>query len=328
MAIHTAVDLGGARRIGARYGLSVTALRGILAGSVNTNYECSLEGGGRVFLRVYEEQGEAAARREMRLLSHLYSAGVAVVPPLSQIEPHDATGLPSYAGKAAAMFPWADGECLCQERVSESALEAVGAALAKIHLAGADFNEMGPGRFDAAHLMGRIDKLRALPVAGGELGEVVLRLADKLRAHMERESRSAEPAPRTLIHGDVFRDNVLWQGGKIAAILDFESASQGAMTFDLAVAMLAWCYSSTLEQGLARALVRGYVRERPLAAGEKARLYEDAIFAALRFSITRITDYELRPRGTIVYKDYRRFLGRLSFIEGLGPEGLPAFLGL
>src|SRR5436190_122417 len=75
MAIHTALDLGGARRIGACYGLSVTAIRGILAGSVNTNYECSLAGGGRVFLRIYEEQDEAGAAREHRLLKHFSAAG-------------------------------------------------------------------------------------------------------------------------------------------------------------------------------------------------------------------------------------------------------------
>jgi homoserine kinase type II len=49
---------------------------------------------------------------------------------------------------------------------------------------------------------------------------------------------------------------------------------------------------------------------------------------ALRFTVTRITDYELRPRGSVVYKDYRRFLARLLAIEALGEGGLLTRLDL
>ena len=66
----------------------------------------------------------------------------------------------------------------------------------------------------------------------------------------------------------------------------------------------------------------------PLTPEDLDRLYDDAIFAALRFSITRITDYELRPKGTGNYKDYHRFLARLATIESLGEKALPEFLGL
>jgi homoserine kinase type II len=354
MAILTVVSLEDARRIGREYGLSVSGVRGILAGSVNTNYECSLEGGGgatsgspsratgspsRAFLRVYEEQGADGAEREIRLLDHLASRGVPTVRPLRRTAAGDGATptLSSYAGKAAAMFPWIDGEVLCQRRVTESVMEQVGAALAKIHVAGAGFQGAPPSRFDTAHLFARIEKLRAQgygratkggAIQGGEIGNDVERLADKLSAHAARERARGGPAPSALVHGDVFRDNVLWSGGDMVAVLDFESASLGSVTFDLCVTMLAWCYGDTLEQGLARALARGYVRERPLTPADRERLFDDAVFAALRFSITRITDYELRPQGTGIYKNYRRFMGRLAAIERLGAEGLSGFLEL
>lgn len=339
MAVLTTVGLDDARRIGREYGLSIVALRGILAGSVNTNYECTLEGGGRVFLRVYEEQGATGAAREIRLLEHLGSRGVPTVRPLPRTAEGD-TGVPtlsSYSGKAAAIFPWVDGEVLCQKRVTEDVMEQVGRALAQIHVAGADFHGAEPSRFDAAHLRGRLEKLRAEghgrpspseAVAGGEVGADVERLAEKLLAHVERERARGGPAPAALVHGDVFRDNVLWRDGRMAAVLDFESASLGSVTFDLCVTMLAWCQGDELERPLARALCRGYVRQRPLTAADRERLHDDAVFAALRFSITRITDYELRPPGTGIYKNYRRFLQRLATIESLGPRGLREFLGL
>src|SRR5262245_26327095 len=149
MAVLTPIDLEGARRIGREHGLSIVSIRGILFGSVNTNYECLLEGGGRAFLRLYEEQDAAAAAGEIRLLEHLRRRGVPTVGPLPRqgdVESGDKT-LSSYSEKAAAMFPWVDGEILCQKRVTEDVMAQVGRALARIHVAGADFQGAEKSRF-------------------------------------------------------------------------------------------------------------------------------------------------------------------------------------
>src|SRR5262249_3448387 len=129
-------------------------------------------------------------------------------------------------------------------------------------------------------------------------------------------------------HADLFRDNVLWQGAEIRALLDFESACVESYPFDLMVTVLAWCVGDRLDPALASALVGGYQFVRPLLPDELARLHGEGCFAALRFAVTRITDFELRPRGAGVYKDYRRFVARLTELEALGPSGLSAVLGL
>ncbi len=223
-----------------------------------------------------------------------------------------------------AVFPWIEGEILCQARVTPDAAAQVGEALAHVHLAGASFPEAPPSRFGPAQLHARIRALRALALAP-ELAAVVERLAAKL-------DRCASRAPLAagwgLAHGDLFRDNVLWNDGRIAALLDFESASHESYAFDLMVTLLAWCFGDRLEPDLARAMAQGYARTRPLSEGEAARLHDEGTFAALRFSITRITDFELRPRGSGVFKDYRRFVARGEVLEALGPAGLRALLGV
>lgn len=327
MAILTPLSLLDAQRLGALFGLDVIRATGLLAGSVNSSFELELAGGGRVFLRVYEEQSHEGAAREARLLEHLSTQGVPTPRPLARVDAASEGDpgrafIAEHTGKPVVIFPWVDGEPLCQRCVTPERARRVGEALARVHLAGAAFGETRESRFNAGALEAR---LASLPWPA--LNADVRAAASELRQSLA-EGRPRAPQSLGVIHGDLFRDNVLWQGDSIAALIDFESASRGSAAFDLCVTMLAWCYGDDLDRDLVGALGRGYEGVRPLSGEERAHLYEEAIFAATRFSITRITDYELRPRGLGVFKDYRRFLARKRAIERLGPEGLLTALAL
>jgi homoserine kinase type II len=325
MATLTPLPLEDARRLGAAYGLDVTSVRGIPAGSVNSNYALTLGDGGQVFLRVYEEQQAASAAGEARLLAHLAERGVKTPRPRPLVtDAGDAAGgfIAEHAGKPVAVFPWIEGDSLCQKRVTPNAARKLGAALAEVHLAGDSFEGAPASRFGAAQLASRLRGLEAMSL-DAELSAVVARLGEDLARTADRSSPG-----QGLIHGDLFRDNVLWQDGEISALLDFESASIGSRPFDLMVTILAWCFGDTLDHELVRSLAGGYTAVRPLPEDEAAALHAEGSFAALRFSITRITDFELRPRGSGVYKDYRRFLARGAALRELGPRGLRALFGV
>ncbi len=323
MALLTPISLDDARRLGALYGLDVSAARPILAGSVNTNVELCLAGEARAFLRVYEEQTLATASGEARLLAHLAARGVATPRPLA-LRADAGNFIAEHAGKPVALFPWIDGEVLCQARVTPDAAAQVGEALARVHLAAAGLLDPPPSRFGPVELGARLDGLRAQTLAP-DLAAVVERLAARL-ADLAARAPALEGCG--LVHGDLFRDNVLWSGGRIAALLDFESASHGSYPFDLMVTLLAWCFGDGLDPALCRALAQGYARVRPMPEAEAARLHDEGSYAALRFSVTRITDFELRPRGSGVFKDYRRFLQRADALDALGPSGLRSMLGV
>ncbi|WP_437279410.1 homoserine kinase [Sorangium sp. So ce375] len=336
MAILTPLSLADARRIGALYGLEIADVRGLLAGSVNSNFALTLaDGRGQVFLRVYEEQQLAAASREARMLEHLAAGGVATPQPLRRRDAasgsEGAAFVAEHAGKPVALFPWVAGASLCQARVTPDATRRVGAALARVHLVGASFEGANTSRFDLDSLDQRLRGLRSpRPTADATaLPPDVAAAVDELTGRLERIRAAAPrtPGPQTLIHGDLFRDNVLWQAGEISALLDFESASRGSAAFDLAVTMLAWCFGDDLDPELVSALAAGYASVRPLSTEERDRFFHESVIAALRFSITRITDFELRPKGSGVYKDFRRFLARQRTLERLGPQGLLALLG-
>lgn len=273
-------------------------------GSVNSNYFVDTDR-GRFFLRVFEEQGPEGAGYEMRLLGHLAAHGVPTPAPLTAA---GGACFVTLGDKPVAVFPAVRGDELCQARVTPETSRAAGEALARVHLAGASFGERRAGRFDAAGLMARLDAV--VPTDLSEPG-----LLPRLRAELGRPLPDLPFGP---IHGDLFRDNVLWQDGRIVALLDFESAADGLLAYDVAVTILAWTYGSRFEAPLVRSLLAGYEGLRTLSPDERAALPRLAERAACRFVVTRITDFHLRTLrapGTVLTKDYRRFVRRWDAIE-------------
>jgi homoserine kinase type II len=205
----------------------------------------------------------------------------------------------------------------------EDALQ-VGEALARVHVAGRA--EVAPqGRFGIDALRQRIDRIAAS--AHVEFAPMASTLREELdAAHHARDAS----LPAGLVHGDLFRDNVLWApDGRISALLDFESACAGTYAYDLMVTVLSWCFGDDLDGTLATAMRRGYERVRPLEAPEIRSLCAEGSFAALRFTITRITDYAMRTgaSGPRVVKDWRRFMKRFEKLRDLGADGVVQLLG-
>jgi homoserine kinase type II len=261
-----------------------------------------------LFARIYEEQGAEGAARELALARDLSRRGIPVAVPL---ERPGGTLLAEYAAKPCAIFEWIDGEILCQARVTETACRKVGDALARVHQATPHVALAGAGRFRVADLEQRLDRVER--DAAEELRAAARALRQRLLHYAAMRDASL---PRGLIHGDLFRDNVLWRGDDIAALIDFESASEGPYAYDVAVTIHAWCFGAAFEPALVRALLEGYHARRPFEARELAAFNTEAALAALRFAVTRITDYSMRaPPGAAPVRDYRRFVARLAAVE-------------
>ena len=285
-------------------GENYAQFQSVEGGSVNSNFSF-VRDGRRWFLRIYEEQDAAGAEAERVMLTTLASAGVPT--PV-------ATAHGTLAGKPAAVFPWVEGTMSCQRAVTPARAAAVGAALGRVALAGKAI-ELSAGRFHEVALRERIARIpETYPI---------VRIRTILDDLAETRDRTL---PAGLVHGDLFRDNVLWAGDSVAALLDFESAFRGPLAYDLAVLLLSWCYGDAFEPDLARAMVHGYESVRPLEAAEKRALYTETLFGAVRFTITRITDYAMRGGEGRVMKDWRRFLARVDALEAMGQSGFDAMI--
>lgn len=314
MGTFTALDAAEIGALAETFALgSVLHFRPIAAGTINSNFAVETER-GRFFIRVNEGKSQADVAWESQLVSALADAGVTTPRPLVSRDGRPYAPLRSDASKLASAFAWHAGQHLAAADVTEQHARAFGAALAGLHVAALGLPPAWRRRsiYDHEGLVARFATIERVDDPALAHAKAILR--EELEVAAQATAARAG-ATTGIIHGDLFRDNVLWDGEQISAILDFEQASGGSLAYDLAVCINDWCWTHGPELGLARALLAGYQRVRPLSKGDRVALPYEIRAAAMRFTITRITDVYL-ARVDNPEKDFRAFLARAESWRG------------
>ena len=132
--------------------------------------------------------------------------------------------------------------------------------------------------------------------------------------------------PRSVIHADLFPDNVLMLGAQVTGLIDFYFACTDITAYDVAVTHAAWCFGGdgrAFDPALSRALLAGYEAVRPLSPAERATLPILARGAAMRFLMTRAYDWMNTPADAMVTrKDPLAFARRLEFYADAANAGV------
>ncbi|VFB18509.1 homoserine kinase ThrB [Pseudomonas fragi] len=92
------------------------------------------------------------------------------------------------------------------------------------------------------------------------------------KALQEINERKAQilALPRANLHGDLFRDNAMFEGTHLTGLIDFYNACSGPMLYDVAIALNDWCADEDgqIDAPRARALLGAYAALRPFTAAE------------------------------------------------------------
>jgi homoserine kinase type II len=117
------------------------------------------------------------------------------------------------------------------------------------------------------------------------------------------------------IHGDLFRDNALFQGGTLSGVIDFYHACDDFYVQDIAITINDWCKnpSGDIDENLKQSLITGYETRRPLEAEEIELLPLFQKIGAARFSLTRLLSGEQGEH----LKDPQEFLQLLRKLENI-----------
>ncbi|MDO4877934.1 MAG: homoserine kinase [Neisseria sp.] len=290
MSVYTSVSDDEMRRFLADYDLGgFVSLTGIAQGVTNSNYflNTSL---GRYVLTVFEVLQQHELPFFLLLKQHLSSRGVACPAPVARRDGRFDSVLCGKPACVVECLKGADTACPTGEQCFNT-----GAMLAKMHLAGQSF----PMGMDNPRYSDwwRESAQRLYPVM--DAGDAALLRGEiaYLDAHPDTG------LPRGIIHADLFKDNVLLDGGRVAGFIDFYYACNGCFVYDLAVAVNDWARTADncLDEGLALAFVRGYESVRPLGDDERAYFPTAKRAGCVRFWVSRLLDFYFPQEGEMTF---------------------------
>ena len=307
MAVYTEIPDDELDAFIATYDLGpITSVKGIAEGVENSNF-LLVTGKGQFILTLYEKRVAAEDLPFfIGLMEHLASRGLSCPLPV-----HDRSGnaLKRLAGRPAAIVTYLPGRSVRRPKSDHCA--AVGAALARMHLAGEGFRLSRPNALSVAGW-------RPLYLQCGGRADTVM---EGLAADIEHELAFLErhwprALPSGVIHADLFPDNVFFLGGSVSGLIDFYFACNDMLAYDVAICLNAWCFEldGSLNVTKARALLAGYQDIRPLTGSETDALPLLARGSALRFLLTRLYDWlEVPPGALVVPKDPIEYYRKLRF---------------
>jgi homoserine kinase type II len=178
----------------------------------------------------------------------------------------------------------------------------VGDMLARMHLAGEDYNRSQP------NLRGLAWWNDTVPVVLPHLDEAQSALLQSELAYQNHIAQGAayQALPKGPVHADLFRDNVMFDGDKLTGFFDFYFAGVDTWLFDLSVCLNDWCIDLPTGEHhaeRAQAMLDAYQAVRPLRVAERQLLPAMLRAGALRFWISRLWDFYL-PRDAAMLKPH------------------------
>src|SRR6476661_6223028 len=307
MAVYTDVTAEDLSQFLAGYAIGdLLAYKGIAEGVENSNFLLHASAGNFI-LTLYEKRvAPGDVPFFLALMEHLAARGITCPQP---VKDRNGKALGTLCGRLAAVVTFLDG--MWMRRPDAGHCAAVGEALARMHLAGADF----AGRRRNALSVGNWRPLFEQAAERADSVQQGLRdTIEKERGRLEKEW--PRDLPQGVIHADLFPDNVFFLGQEVSGLIDFYFACNDMLAYDIAICVNAWCFESDASFNItkARAFLQAYEGVRPLTTNELAALPTLARGAALRFLLTRSYDWlNTDGEALVKRKDPSEYLRKLRF---------------
>ena len=270
--------------------------KGISSGVTNSNYLIQMAHSNYI-LTIFEHNNIEELPFYIDLMTYLAKENFLCPRP---IENKNGQALGLLKEKPALMVSFLDGK---EKAIrSPKSCYLVGQYLAKLHLTANNFPQLNKntrGLDWVSDMYLNLKKYLSLEDQG------ILELEINYHKEMDKVE-----LPEGIIHGDLFKDNVLFLNDKVSGFIDFYYACNEKFIYDIAIAINDWCIDQDgqINKSMFLEFIKGYRSERKLTDNEQEYLNVALRLAALRFWLSRLEDFYNAKEGEITsIKDPKHF---------------------
>ena len=278
----------------------VIELRGIAAGITNTNYFV-ITPKNKYVLTIFEKNNCEELPYFVDLMTHLAAHSVPCPTPIAD---KNGVALHLLKSKPALMVSCLQGKDVATPNLAQ--VREVALNLAKLHMAGESFKQQSHNQRGQSWFTQTAEKV--LPTLHPQ--EQAL-LQNELNYQQQLDTSHL---PHGVIHGDLFRDNVLFDGETLGGFIDFYYACFDVLIYDVAIAINEWCLHhngadlGNIDDEKVEVFLSAYQSLRPFSSQELACWPALLRRAALRFWLSRLFDFHFPQVGELTHaKDPNHF---------------------
>jgi homoserine kinase type II len=311
MSVYTSISNNEFSEILKNYSLGdFIRAQGIQAGIENTNYFITTTKGEFVFT-LFEKINQQELGFYISLLQDLSIKGIACPQPQADINKQTINQIKA---KPFTFVTRLKGKSLTS--VNPRQCKAIAVELAKLHTTSITHSKPLKNR------RGKVWREKTAKNLINKLNSNDAKLLlNELKAYQDFDDSQL---PKGIIHGDLFKDNALFENNQLSGIIDFYDACYDTYLYDIAITVNAWCIDQSctnkngkLIDSLVTAFLQGYQSIRILTDAEQEAWPIMLRIAATRFWLSRLED-SLIPNisasqpGTLTHqkkpKEYRKIL--------------------
>ena len=270
--------------------------KGISSGVTNSNYLITIADSNYI-LTIFEHNHIEELPFFVDLMAYLAKENFLCPRP---IEKNSGEALGLLKEKPALMVSFLNGKE--KDVIDTNSCYLVGQHLAKLHLTAKNFSQLNKNTRDLDWM---IDIHRDLKKYLSLEDQKIIELEIDFQMSLERAA-----IPKGIIHGDLFRDNVLFLNDKVSGFIDLYYACNDRLIYDIAIAVNDWCINADgkINKLLYLEFIKGYESERKLTKNEQDFFNLELRLAALRFWLSRLEDFHNTKEGEITsIKDPNHF---------------------
>ena len=289
MSVYTSVNIEELKIWLQDYALdNLTDYQGIKSGITNTNYFL-MTAHDRFVLTLFEKNTIEDLPYFVDLMAHLAKNSFLCPKPIFK---NNGTALSILKNKPALIVTCLKGKELNKPEVKHC--KAVGASLAELHMKSANFTAQHQNTRDLNWIKKTAETLFSeLPQDDSLL----------LREEILYQEKQNYKLPKSTIHGDLFRDNVLFLNNQVSGFIDFYYACTDYLILDVAIAVNDWCVNNdgSFDEARLNAFLDAYKKIRSFNDDEDQAWNDILRLASLRFWVSRLNDFYHIEEGELTF---------------------------